>query len=84
MEPLERAFYERGLSQYSEEDFKKADYPDWVRGRFEQIYEHEKIHVQCLESALTAMIMLNLANMSCALFPFAFLARILIPDAFFV
>jgi hypothetical protein len=28
--------------------------PAWVRGCFEQIYEHEKTHVQFLESALTA------------------------------
>ena len=54
LELLERAFYERGLSRYSKEDFKKAGYPDWVRGRFEQIFEHEKTHVQFLESALTA------------------------------
>ena len=54
LELLERAFYERGLSRYSKEAFKKAGYPAWVRGRFEQIYEHEKTHVQFLESALTA------------------------------
>ena len=53
LELLERAFYERGLSRFSKEDFKKAGYPDWVRGRFEQIFEHEKTHVQFLESALT-------------------------------
>ncbi|KAF8800079.1 hypothetical protein BYT27DRAFT_7263222 [Phlegmacium glaucopus] len=54
LELLERAFYEYGLSRYSKEDFKKAGYPDWVRARFEQIFEHEKTHVQFLESALTA------------------------------
>ena len=54
LELLELAFYERGLSHYSKEDFKKAGYPDWVRGRFEQIFEHEETHVQFLESALTA------------------------------
>ena len=54
LELLEREFYKRGLSRYSKEDFKKAGYPAWVRGRFEQIYEHEKTHVQFLESALTA------------------------------
>jgi Ferritin-like domain len=54
LELLERAFYEHGLSRYSSEAFKKAGYPAWVRGRFEQIYEHEKTHVQFLESALTA------------------------------
>jgi len=54
LELLERAFYEHGLSRYSKEAFKKAGYPAWVRGRFGQIYEHEKTHVQFLESALTA------------------------------
>ena len=54
LELLEREFYKRGLSRYSKEDFKKAGYPAWVRGRFEQIYEHERTHVQFLESALTA------------------------------
>lgn len=54
LELLEREFYKHGLSRYSKEDFKKAGYPAWVRGRFEQIYEHERTHVQFLESALTA------------------------------
>lgn len=54
LELLEKQFYKHGLSRYSREDFKKAGYPEWVRGRFEQIYEHEKTHVQFLESALTA------------------------------
>lgn len=54
LELLEQAFYEHGLSRYSKEEFKKAGYPAWVRGRFEQICEHEKTHVQFLESALTA------------------------------
>jgi hypothetical protein len=54
LELLEREFYKHGLSRYSKEDFKKAGYPAWVRGRFEQIYDHEKTHVQFLESALTA------------------------------
>jgi len=54
LELLEREFYKHGLSRYSKEDFKKAGYPSWVRGRFKQIYEHERTHVQFLESALTA------------------------------
>ena len=36
----EREFYKRGLSRFSKEDFKKAHYPAWVRGRFEQIYDN--------------------------------------------
>ncbi|KAF9555880.1 hypothetical protein CPC08DRAFT_111626 [Agrocybe pediades] len=50
---LEFAFFERGLSRYSEEDFRRAGYPNWVRGRYQQIKEHEKIHLNFLESAVT-------------------------------
>jgi hypothetical protein len=42
----------------------EAGYSVWVRGRFEQIYEHEKTHVQ---SALTAA-GIEYATMSCAFF----------------
>ncbi|KAF6746671.1 ferritin-like domain-containing protein, partial [Ephemerocybe angulata] len=37
------AFYTRSLSLYSPEDFASAGYPDWVRGRYEQVREHASV-----------------------------------------
>ncbi|KAF9459793.1 ferritin-like domain-containing protein [Collybia nuda] len=54
LEHLEAAFYKQGLMKYSKKAFKKAGHPGWVRGRFQQIAEHEKAHVQFLTSAITA------------------------------
>ncbi|KAJ3508468.1 hypothetical protein NLJ89_g5737 [Agrocybe chaxingu] len=54
LEYFENAFYERGLSRYNEEAFRRAGYPDWVRGRYLQIAEHEKYHKLFIESAITA------------------------------
>jgi hypothetical protein len=40
------------LGQFSEDDFKAAGYPDWVRGRYTQIAGHESDHVSLLSGAL--------------------------------
>ena len=48
------AFFQHGLSKYSDKDFIRAGYPDWVRPRYVQVLEHKKTHKEFLESALTA------------------------------
>ncbi|CAL1710222.1 unnamed protein product [Somion occarium] len=52
LEHLENAFYTQCLATFDAKDFAKAGYPDWVRGRFEQIAMHEATHVRFLEGAL--------------------------------
>ncbi|CDO71959.1 hypothetical protein BN946_scf184940.g106 [Trametes cinnabarina] len=54
LENLENAFYSQGLAQYDAKAFTDAGFPDWVRGRFVQIGEHEAAHVQFLNGALGA------------------------------
>ncbi|THV05244.1 hypothetical protein K435DRAFT_118132 [Dendrothele bispora CBS 962.96] len=54
LEHFENAFYRQGLQNFSEYDFKCADFPPWVRGRFQQISEHEQTHVDFLTTALKA------------------------------
>lgn len=54
LEHLEDAFYHQGLRKYSQDDFRRAGYPAWTRGRFEQIAAHERTHVEFISSALTA------------------------------
>ncbi|KAG9038830.1 hypothetical protein FRB95_014379 [Tulasnella sp. JGI-2019a] len=52
LEHLENAFYHEALGKFGAHAFNKAGFPSWVRGRFEQIAEHEKAHVGFLEAAL--------------------------------
>jgi len=52
LENLENKFYADALDQFSAEDFSKAGYPDWVRGRMSQIASHESSHVELLAGAL--------------------------------
>ncbi|KAI9069057.1 hypothetical protein FKP32DRAFT_1560500 [Trametes sanguinea] len=52
LEHLENAFYTQGLAKSSAQDFENQGYPDWVRGRFEQIAAHEATHVKLLTEAL--------------------------------
>lgn len=54
LEHLEATYYATYLAQFDEAAFEAAGYPFWVRGRFEQIAEHEKTHVDFLTSALGA------------------------------
>ncbi|KAF5324076.1 hypothetical protein D9619_011220 [Psilocybe cf. subviscida] len=46
------SFFEHGQRKYSEADFTGAGFPGWVRGRYQQILEHEKAHKEFLASAI--------------------------------
>ncbi|OCF33252.1 hypothetical protein I317_03685 [Kwoniella heveanensis CBS 569] len=52
LEHLENAFYHQFLGQFDAAAFKNAGFPDWVRGRLENIAEHEAQHVALLSGAL--------------------------------
>ncbi|KAI0340285.1 hypothetical protein BDW22DRAFT_1334411 [Trametopsis cervina] len=52
LEHLENTFYNEALSKFDEQAFLDAGFPSWVRGRFEQIKEHEQTHVDFLTKAL--------------------------------
>ncbi|KAJ7282656.1 ferritin-like domain-containing protein [Mycena rebaudengoi] len=54
LEHLESNFYREGLAKFSQHDFVTAGYSEWTRGRFQQIADHEKTHVDFLTTALTA------------------------------
>jgi len=54
LEHIEHAFYVQGLKQYDAQAFADAGYEPWVRGRFAQIREHERTHVDFLTSQLGA------------------------------
>ncbi|KDQ14503.1 hypothetical protein BOTBODRAFT_66094 [Botryobasidium botryosum FD-172 SS1] len=51
-EHVEHAFYTNALAMFDEQAFADAGFPPWVRGRFEQIAEHEAAHVAFLTNAL--------------------------------
>ncbi|GJE93087.1 ferritin-like domain-containing protein [Phanerochaete sordida] len=52
LENLEVNFYTLGLSMFNDSDFTAAGFPEGARGRFEQILEHELVHVSLLQSVL--------------------------------
>ncbi|KAI0819317.1 ferritin-like domain-containing protein [Trametes gibbosa] len=52
LEHLEAAFYAQGVQKFDAKAFADAGFPDWVRGRFVQIGEHEAAHVKFLSGAL--------------------------------
>jgi hypothetical protein len=52
LEHLENAFYHGALAKFDARAFAAAGFPDWVRGRFEQIAQHEAAHVAFLTKAL--------------------------------
>lgn len=52
LEYLENAFYTGALDKYDAKAFTDAGFAPWVRGRFEQIMDHEKTHVKFLQTAL--------------------------------
>ncbi|KAG8723211.1 hypothetical protein FRC09_004245 [Ceratobasidium sp. 395] len=49
---LENAFYKGALEKFDANAFKKAGFEPFVRGRFQQIVDHEATHVQFLSEAL--------------------------------
>ncbi|KAG8710378.1 hypothetical protein FRC09_000161 [Ceratobasidium sp. 395] len=52
LEHLENAFYKGALEKFDADAFKKAGFEPFVRGRFQQIVDHEATHVQFLSDAL--------------------------------
>jgi len=54
VEQLLYAHYFQALRRFSEADFQKAGFPGWVRGRFREMAEHERMHKEFLESAIVA------------------------------
>jgi hypothetical protein len=52
LEHLESAFYTKGLKLFDAAAFEAAGFPDFVRGRINQIAEHESTHVKTLEKKL--------------------------------
>jgi len=54
LEHLEDAFYREGLARFSQQDFDGQHLPGFVRGRVQQIGQHESAHVTFLTAALTA------------------------------
>ena len=51
-EHFDNAFYHQALEKFDEQAFLDAGFPSWVRGRFQQIADHEATHVQVLSAAL--------------------------------
>ncbi|PPQ82457.1 hypothetical protein CVT25_007254 [Psilocybe cyanescens] len=52
LEHLENAFYTGALAKFDQKAFLDAGLPTWARGRFSQVADHEKTHVQFLSTAL--------------------------------
>jgi len=52
LEHLESAFYTKGLGQFNNHAFEKAGFSSFIRGRLNQIAEHEATHVKLLEEKL--------------------------------
>ncbi|KAG8759067.1 hypothetical protein FRC12_009858 [Ceratobasidium sp. 428] len=52
LEHLENAFYKGALEKFDAKAFEKAGFEPFVRGRFQQIVDHEANHVQFLSEAL--------------------------------
>ena len=42
------------MARYSEDDFRRGGYPVWTRGRWMQMSEHERVHKEFLQSAITS------------------------------
>ncbi|KAG8767367.1 hypothetical protein FRC12_006300 [Ceratobasidium sp. 428] len=52
LEHLENAFYKGALGKFDAKAFEKAGFEPFVRGRFQQIVDHEATHVEFLSEAL--------------------------------
>jgi rubrerythrin len=52
LEHLENAFYKGALEKFDDAAFKAAGLPDFARGRFLQVAEHEASHVELLQTVL--------------------------------
>ncbi|KAJ8078071.1 hypothetical protein PM082_000277 [Marasmius tenuissimus] len=55
LEHLENTFYHEALAKFSEADFTNAGHPDWIRGRFTEIAQHEQVHVDGITAAVKGM-----------------------------
>ena len=52
LEHAGRHYYNQALEMFDKKAFADAGYEPWVRGRFEQIREHQQMHVDVLTQAL--------------------------------
>jgi hypothetical protein len=52
LEHLENAFYSGALAQFGNDAFVHAGLPEFARGRFAQIAQHEESHVAFLQGVL--------------------------------
>ena len=52
LEHLENAFYSGALAKFDDAAFVHAGLPEFARGRFAQIAQHEQTHVAFLQAAL--------------------------------
>ncbi|EGO03185.1 hypothetical protein SERLA73DRAFT_174640 [Serpula lacrymans var. lacrymans S7.3] len=52
LEHIENTFYTEGLKNYTQQDFLDADFPEFARGRWEEISQHEATHTSFLSGIL--------------------------------
>lgn len=52
LEHIENTFYTQALQRFDDSAFQQAGFPSFVRGRFQQISDHEQSHVQLLTGIL--------------------------------
>ncbi|EKM57289.1 uncharacterized protein PHACADRAFT_208391 [Phanerochaete carnosa HHB-10118-sp] len=55
LENLEVNFYTLALSTFNDTDFTNAGFPNGTRGRFQQILQHEQVHISLLQSILGSL-----------------------------
>ncbi|KAF5349106.1 hypothetical protein D9756_009516 [Leucocoprinus leucothites] len=49
---LENAFYDEGLRRFDQNAFRRAGFPNFARGRFREIQQHEREHTDFLREAV--------------------------------
>ncbi|KXN86828.1 hypothetical protein AN958_09564 [Leucoagaricus sp. SymC.cos] len=52
LEQLENAFYDQGLGKFDENTCRASGFPNYSRGRFEEIRQHELVHAAFLREAI--------------------------------